>query len=96
MVQQDLSPLLAVSVLVLDLLFGVDRIVRRDLSLQVSGQLLDSYLQVGLVVFKNDRMVVFLEVEGERVRVHERLATQTKHLDSFLEELDLLKLVTKR
>ena len=89
MVEEDFAPLLAVPVLVLDLLLCVDGIVGGDLALQVARELLDGDLEVGLVVLEYDRVVVALEIEGERVRVHERLAAQAEHLDGLLEKLHL-------
>lgn len=88
MVEQNLAPLLAVPVLVLYFLFGNGGIIGRNFSFEITGQLFDRYLQVGLVVFENNRMIVSFEIESECVCVHQSLSAQTQNFYSFAQELN--------
>lgn len=80
--------MLTVPILILHLLFNVNGIVRRDVALQITGQLFDRDLQVGLVVLEYDRVVVLLQVEGKCIRVHESLTAEAQNVDGLAKELD--------
>ena len=83
--QKRVSP-----VFVLHLLFDVGQVLAINVPLKVLGQLLRGSLQVSLVVLKDCRLVVLLQVVGKGVSVHQCPPTFAQGVQGFLQELNLI------
>ena len=71
-------------VLVLHLLLDVHQALAINVALQIFRQLLRSSLKVSLVVLKDSRLVVLLQIVGKGVRVHQCPPTFAQGVQGFL------------
>ena len=89
MIKQHIATMLTIAVFILHLLFYIDRIIRGNIPLQVARQLLNSYLQIRLVILEYNRVIILFQIERERIRVHQSLAAEAEHVDGLAQELHL-------
>lgn len=87
--QQHLAPAVAISILVLDLLLDVSKVLAGDVPLEVLGERLGGGLQVALVVLEDHRLVVLAQVVREHVRIHQGLSALAEDVHCLLQELHL-------
>lgn len=76
-------------VLVLHLLLDVGQILRRNVPLQILGELLRGSFQVLLIILEYHRLIILAQVVREHVRAHQRLAALAQNVDGLLQKLDL-------
>lgn len=87
--QQHLPPAVTVPILILHLLFYIHQVLLGDVPLEVLAEQLRRPLQVPLVILEYHRLVGFLQVVREHVRVHQRLPALAQYVDGLLQELHL-------
>jgi len=87
MVEQSFTTIFAVSVFVLHFLLQRGQILFIQIALQKLAQLLRRYLQILLVILKNNSLVVLDEIVGENVSVHQGSATLAQDFDGLAQKL---------
>lgn len=88
-VQQNLPTLFTVPVLVLYFLFNIGQILRRNITLQILGELLRGSFQVLLIILEDHRLIILPQIVRKHVGAHQRLATLAQDVDGLLQKLDL-------
>jgi len=89
-IAQHFPPVLTISRNIDDIsLHGFDVLHFRQILFHEFGQLLDSHLEIRLIVFEYIGLVALLEVIGERIGIHQGLPTVAQRYEGLVQELDL-------